>query len=155
MKNSLINFLNDIYTNVYITYGYITKANRNKYNLSKTHCHDAFAITGNLNAKQLDYHYKCVQKKRHERSLHVHNYTKGGIRRSNIAPKYLKSSQFKKDDFILYNGMRCFISGSTNGYAVLKDINGNKLVKNSVTVKRLKLIRRLSGQFPTDIIYDK
>jgi len=50
MKNSLIAVLNEIYDEVYVTYGYITKANRNKYNLSKTHCHDAFAITGNLNA---------------------------------------------------------------------------------------------------------
>jgi len=41
--------------------------------------------------------------------------------------------------------MRCFISGSTNGYAVLKDINGNKPVKSSVAVKKLKLIRRPSG----------
>jgi len=85
----------------------------------------------------------------------VHNYAKGGIRRSNIAPKYLKNSQFKKDDFVLHNGKKCFISGSTNGYAVLKDINGNKLVKNSVTVKKLKLVRRLSGQFLTDIVYNK
>jgi len=145
MKNSLIVFLNEIYSDVNVTYGYITKANWDKYNLSKTHCHDAFAIAGNLNAKQLDYHYKCIQKKRHERSMHMHNYTKGGIRRSNIAPKYLKNSQFKKDDFVLYNGMRCFISGSTNGYAVLKDINGNKLVKSSVAVKKLKLVRRPSG----------
>jgi len=87
--------------------------------------------------------------------LHTHNYIKGGIRRSNIAPKYLKDSQFKKDDFVLYNGMKCFISGSTHGYAVLRDINGNKLVKSSVTVKKLKLIRRSSGQFLTDIVYDK
>jgi len=50
MKNSLIDILNEIYTEVYVTYGYITKANRDKHNLSKTHCHDAFAITGNLNA---------------------------------------------------------------------------------------------------------
>jgi len=141
MKNSLIAVLNEIYAEVYITYGYITKANRDKHNLSKTHCHDALAIAGNLNTKPLDYHYKCVQKKCHERSLHVHNYAKRGIRRSNIAPKYLKNSQFKKDDFVLYNGMKCFISGSTNGYAVLKDINGNKLVKSAVTVKKLKLVR--------------
>jgi len=144
MKNSLIAFLNDIYTNVNVTYGYITKSKRHKYNMSKTHCHDAFAIAGNLKAKPLEYHYKCVQRKRHERSMHVHNYTKGGIRRSNIAPKYLKGSQFKKDDFVLYNGMKCFISGSTHGYAVLKDINDNKMVKTAVTVKKLKLIRRLS-----------
>jgi len=90
MKNSLIAVLNEIYAEVYITYGYITKANRDKHNLSKTHCHDALAIAGNLNTKPLDYHYKCVQKKCHERSIHVHNYAKGGIRRSNIAFKYLK-----------------------------------------------------------------
>jgi len=145
MKSSLIAILNEIYNDVNVTYGYITKARRDKHNLSKTHCHDALAIIGNLNAKPLDYHYKSIQKKRHERSMHVHNYAKGGIRRSNIASKYLKGSLFKKDDFVLYNGMKCFISGSTNGYAVLKDINGNKLVKNSVTVKKLKLIRRPSG----------
>jgi len=155
MKKSLIDILNEIYTEVYVTYGYITKANRNKYNLSKTHCHDAFAIAGNLNAKHLDYHYKCIQKKRHERSIHVHNYIKGGIRRSNIAFKYLKNSQFKKDDFVLYNGMRCFITGSTNGYAVLKDINGSKQVKSAVTIKKLNFVRRPVGQFLTDIVYDK
>jgi len=60
MKSSLIDFLNDIYNDVNVTYGYITKANRDKHNLLKTHCHDALAISGNPSVKQLKYHYRCV-----------------------------------------------------------------------------------------------
>ncbi|WQJ53426.1 MAG: HNH endonuclease [Wendovervirus sonii] len=153
MKKSLIKMLNEFYKNVEETFGYITKINRIQHNIEKSHSNDAFAIAGNFDAKRLMYHYKFVQKKRHERSIHLKKFAKGGIRRSNIAPKNIAGSIFKKGDFVLYNGIKCFISGSSNGYVVLKDINLNKVIKEKISYKKLKFIRRQQGQYFVDIVY--
>ena len=63
MKNSLIKMLKEEFPDktVDITYGYITKKDRQKYNIPKTHYLDAFAIAGNFCAKRLDYHYMFVR----------------------------------------------------------------------------------------------
>ena len=42
----LINTLKEQYSNVYHTYGYITKHNRIKHDISKSHINDAFVIAG-------------------------------------------------------------------------------------------------------------
>ena len=42
----LINKLKEKYENIEHTYGYITKNNRIKYNIDKSHCNDAFCIAG-------------------------------------------------------------------------------------------------------------
>lgn len=48
----LINQLRDLENNVYHTYGYITKANRIKLGLEKSHTNDAFAMIESFIVKQ-------------------------------------------------------------------------------------------------------
>ena len=54
MKWSLYNQLKELYPNVKMTYGYLTKHKRIEKGLSKEHYNDAYCITGNLEAKSLD-----------------------------------------------------------------------------------------------------
>lgn len=155
MKNSLMRELRRLFpqTPINETFGYITKHRLDLNNIAKAHHCDAFAIAGNVKATQLDYHYLFMQKKRHERSLHVANYQKGGIRRSNIAPKYIKGSRFKRGDYVVCEGRRGFIYGSTNGYPFIKDINGKKITRKNVgNVRFLTFLRRQQGQYMVDIV---
>ena len=64
MRWEVYNKLREIYPNVSMTYGYITKNNRTKNNrinskIEKTHNADAFCITGNLSAKRSDVITEC------------------------------------------------------------------------------------------------
>ena len=155
MKNSLIKMLKEEFPDktVDITYGYITKKDRQKYNIPKTHYLDAFAIAGNFCAKRLDYHYMFVQRRRHERSLHVAKYTKGGKRRSTVAKKKINNTHFRMGDYVQYRNKKGFITGSTHGAATVKDIYGKScLGQDSITVRKLKLIRHQQGQYLVDIV---
>jgi hypothetical protein len=157
MKTSLIDSLRARYTDkgIDITFGYITKFNRKKYSISKSHHLDAFAIAGNFSAERLCYHYVCLQRKRHERSLHTHNFKKHGIRRSTIAEKYINGSIFIRGDYVMYKGSRGFIYGSTNHRPIIKDIKGERVTdRTSVLTKTLKLLRHQHGQYLVDVIKD-
>ena len=114
MKNSLIKMLKEEFPDktVDITYGYITKVNRQKYKIPKTHYLDAFVIAGNFRAERLDYHYMFVQRRRHYRSLHVVKYTKGGKRRSTVANKKINNSHFRIGDYAQQQNKKGFITGS-------------------------------------------
>ena len=89
---------------VRMTYGYITKHRRIEYGIEKSHCSDAFCIAGNLNATRLDRIVigRCVP--RHSRSMHVFVPTKGGKRRSTIAPHWIGKSRLQRFDTVRYEG---------------------------------------------------
>lgn len=56
----------------------------------------------------------------------------------------IKFTRFNK---VKFNGVVCFISGSSNGFASLRDINWNKVhgCKTVVTVNKLALVSRRHG----------
>lgn len=152
MNKQYIEKLKEIFgsENVKVTYGYITACNRKKHNIGKSHVDDAFVIAGNFNAERLDYHFLTIQVRRHNRLLHVQQYSKGGKRRSMNAPDNFKNSKFRKYDKVIVNGRTGFITGSSNGYAIVKDIFGNKLIKSKITVKKLKLLHHKHQSFIID-----
>ncbi|MCD8206302.1 MAG: hypothetical protein LUD72_00025, partial [Bacteroidales bacterium] len=147
MRWRIVDELRKRFDNVSHTYGYITKHNRIAIGLPKEHYNDAFCITKNLGARRLDKHRTVKFVARHSRVLHVQKPSKGGKHRSASAPYWLKNSRFTRYDKVVFNGQECFISGSSNGYAILKDINGNKVdgCKSTVTPRKLKLIARRHG----------
>jgi hypothetical protein len=55
-------------TNSDYTYGYITKNNRIKYNIEKSHANDAFVIAGGINQYRINP-FEVIQVKRNNRSL--------------------------------------------------------------------------------------
>lgn len=156
MRCSFYDRLKNIHPNVSMTFGYITKYKRIKLGLDKEHYNDAYCICGNLAAKMLSTHHFIRFIPRHSRVLHIQKFSKGGVRRSASAPYWLNGGKPSKSgamftmfDKVKFNGIVCFISGSSNGFASLRDINWNKIdgCKTVVTVNKLLLISRKYGGF--------
>lgn len=132
--------------NVHLTYGYITKHTRIENGIAKTHAADAFCIAKNVHARKLDSFFMCRCVPRHTRALHVANPKKGGIRRSAIASHKIGKSCFQRFDMVRWKGRECFISGSTGGRLVLRDIEGVKMHdKQAVNVKTIKFLKSLNS----------
>ena len=127
--------------NVKMTYGYITKNTRIKYNLPKEHYIDARCISGNPNAKSIDnvvYYQKKVRC--HNRQIHKNTILKGGYRKSNQAPKYVFGYQLF--DKVLYNNKECFIFGRrSSGSFDIRLLDGTK-ISAGISYKKLKLLEK-------------
>jgi len=122
----------------------MTKMLRKEYGLEKTHCNDARAISGNPGAVPVQgCSFKSRKIANHTRSLHVAKPAEGGKRRSKIAPHKIGNSRFQRFDMVEWNGIKCFIYGSTGGRPVLKDMDGKRVTPTtSVNIKTIKFIRR-------------
>lgn len=119
--------------NIRLTYGYITKNSRIRNNMQKGHSVDAFCIAGNINAQKIESLFFCRCIPRHKRALHVVNPKKGGKRRLCVSSHKIGSSNFQRFDMITWKHKECFITGSSNGRPVIKDILMRK-VTDSITV---------------------
>ena len=145
MKWNLYNRLKMLYPEkkIKLTYGYITKFNRIKYGLEKSHVTDTFCTTENFNANRLGYFYLKKKVRCHNRQIHKFKIEKGGVRKLNQAP--FKVKNFELFDKVEFNNQICFITGRrTSGYFALKDINYNK-ISDSVKFDKLKFISHSSG----------
>ena len=139
MRWTFYNRLKEIYHNVYMTYGYVTKHNRIKNHLPKEHYIDAYCIAGNFGAERLDYYYyqKCVRKT--NRQIHKAKMLKGGKKKLNQAPKYIKG--FQLFDKVQYNGKLYYTFGRrSSGYFDIRTLNGDKVNNGSVSYKKLRLV---------------
>lgn len=138
MKWKLYEELKSRYPNVSMTFGYITKYNRIKYGIEKSHTSDAFVISRNFNAKRIERQYLKRLIRRHNRQIHKMKILKGGKKKNNQAP--FEVFGFRLFDKVLYNNEICFIYGRRkSGCFDIRDFDG-KSSKN-VTYKKLKLIR--------------
>ena len=141
MRWTLYNRLKEEYKDtVKLTYGYITKSVRIEHNLEKSHMTDARCIAGYPDAKELGYYFYQKKVRNHNRQLHKANILKGGIRKSNQAPKYVVG--FRLFDKVRYNNTECFIFGRrSSGYFDIRKLDKTK-VHTSASYKKLKLIER-------------
>lgn len=138
MRWTLYERLKKLYKNVSMTYGYITKYKRIKYNIEKSHVADAFCITNNLNAKRLNYYYLQKQVRRHNRKLHKSKIYSGGYRKNNQA-KYSVFG-FHLFDKVKYNNIDCFIFGRrSSGSFDIRKLTG-EVISHSISYKKLKLV---------------
>jgi hypothetical protein len=135
---------------VYTTYGYITKGIRFENNIEKSHINDARVITGNLNAKPMDYTYTIRPLRRHFRQLHKANKAKGGKR---ISQKHHKNVHgFNLYDIVkvncpgnpLHNKAAYISKLRASGSFSLKDFSG-KLITDGIAYKKLVLKQRVKG----------
>lgn len=139
MRWAFYNKLKETYSNVKMTFGYITKNTRISNNLPKEHYIDARCISGNPLAKSLGICYKYKKVRCHNRQLHKFVPNKKGIRQTNQAP--YKVFGFRLNDKVLYKGQVCFINGRRqSGYFSLRDIDNNKIGNDSVSYKKLKFL---------------
>jgi|LSQX01.1.fsa_nt_gb N6-L-threonylcarbamoyladenine synthase len=140
MRWTFYNRLKELYPNVKMTYGYITKNTRIQNNLPKEHRIDALCITGNPQVKRLDYWYYIKKVRNQNRQLHKRTILKDGYRKANKAEKYVFGYQLF--DKVKYNGQECFIFGRrASGSFDVRKLDGTK-ISASVNYKKLELIEK-------------
>lgn len=133
--------LRALYSNVSLTYGYITKNTRATNQLLKSHITDARCISGNSLAEPSGSYYYFKQVRKQNRQLHKAN-PKKGIRQANKAPRYVHG--FQLFDKVEYKGQECFIFGRrSSGYFDLRKLDGTK-IHASANYKKLRLLERAS-----------
>lgn len=86
MRWAFYNRLRETYTDVSLTYGYITKNTRIENRLPKDHCIDARCISGNPKAVSDGTIYYQKKVRCHNRQIHKNTILKGGCRKKNQAP---------------------------------------------------------------------
>lgn len=138
MKWKLYEELKSRYDNVSMTFGYITKYNRIKYGIEKSHTSDAFVISRNFNAKRIERQYLKRLIRRHNRQIHKMKILKGGKKKNNQAP--FEVFGFRLFDKVLYNNEIFFVYGRRkSGNFNIRDFNGEN--PKDVSHKKFKLIR--------------
>ena len=143
MRKRLVQSLKNEFSNVFETFGYLTKYTREKLGLVKSHCNDAFVISHNLDAEQSNVEYSYKKVRRHNRQIHKFKPSKGGKRKCNQSPYIVNG--FRRYDKVLYNDKECFITGKrSNGYFQLKTFDGT-VISQGVSSKRLKLLEPIKG----------
>ena len=139
MRWSFYNRLKEIYPNVSMTFGYITKQARIGAELPKEHYVDARCISGNALAKPLEVCYFIQKVRRNNRQIHKAKILKGGIRKNNQAPFVVKG--FRLFDMVLYNNKLYYIFGRrSSGAFDIRTLDGEKVNKGSINCKYLRLI---------------
>lgn len=136
--NRIYEELKSKYDNISMTFGYVTKYNRIKHGIEKSHVFDAFVISKNFDAIRLGYYYKVRLVRRHNRQIHKQKIPKGGIKRPNQSP--FEVFGFRLFDRVMFENSYYFIfarrkTGSFN----IRDIDGKN--QRDITYKKLKLSR--------------
>lgn len=138
MKWRLYETLKSKFSNISMTFGYITKYNRIRNNIEKSHISDAFVITNNFNAKRLGFLYKIKLVRRHNRQIHKMKIQKGGVKRLNQSP--FEVFGFRLFDRVKIDNKFYFIYGRRRtGRFNIRDINGEN--SKDVMYKTLNLSR--------------
>lgn len=138
MRWAFYDRLKEIYPNVSMTYGYITKNTRIENNLPKEHYIDARCISGNPKAEPLGYYFYQKKVRCHNRQIHKAKILKGGKKKLNQAP-YLVNG-FRLFDKVEYEGQVCFIFGRrVKGYFDVRKLN-REVIHKAVSWKKLKLL---------------
>ena len=138
MRWAFYNQLKELYPDVSLTYGYLTKNIRIRNGLQKTHCVDARCISGHPQAEPLGYYFYQKKVRCHNRQIHKNAILKGGRRKRNQAPYLVKG--FRLFDRVSFNNQECFIFGRRNsGYFDLRKLDGTK-IHASASYKKLSLL---------------
>ena len=139
MRWSFYDRLKNIYPNVSMTFGYITKNTRITNNLPKEHYVDARCISGNPVAKPLGYYFYQKKVRCQNRQIHKANFLKGGKKKLNQAPFLVKG--FRLFDLVEYQKELYYIFSRRNsGYFDIRKLDGTKVNKGSINCKHLRLI---------------
>lgn len=139
MRWSFYNKLKELYPNVSMTFGYITKNTRIRAGLPKEHYVDARCISGNSLAKPLGCYYYYQKVRRNNRQIHKAKILKGGKRKNNQAPFIVKG--FRLFDRVKYQRRLYYIFGRrSSGAFDIRTLEGEKVNNGSINCKYLKLI---------------
>lgn len=146
MRWAFYNKLKEIYPNVHMTYGYITKNKRIGHSLPKEHYIDARCISDYPEAthpwdKTVVYYQKKVRC--HNRQIHKMSILKGGYRKRNQADYLVKG--FRLFDKVKFKGQECFIfARRVRGSFDVRLLDGTK-VSPCAGYKKLRLLQICNG----------
>lgn len=153
MRWAFYNKLKELYPDVSLTYGYITKNVRIENGLSVkeaehgsskksyllNHVIDARCISGNPKAESDGVVYYQKKVRCHNRQIHKQKILKGGIRKLNQAPYKVKG--FRLFDKVQYQGNGYFIFGRrSNGFFDIRTLDGIKVNKGSLSYKKITFL---------------
>lgn len=138
MRRAFYDKLKEIYPDVSLTYGYITKNTRIKHALPKDHYIDARCISGHPDAISDGIVYFQKKVRCHNRQIHKINFIKGGKRKRNQASYEVMG--FRLFDKVRWKGRECFIFARRSaGGMDLRLLDGTKL-NPSVGYKKIHLL---------------
>jgi N6-L-threonylcarbamoyladenine synthase len=143
MRWAFYNKLKVIYSNVSLTYGYITKHTRITNHLPKDHYIDARCISGNPMTKSNGVVFYLKKIRRHNRQIFKAKTLKGGQRKRNQC-NYVVFG-FRRYDLVEFEGKICYINSlRTNGSFLIQSLTDTNF-KRQPTYKKLKLIQVRDG----------
>lgn len=138
MRWAFYNKLKEQYSDVSLTFGYLTKHIRIQNNLPKAHYIDARCISGNPLAVSDGVVFKMKKVRCHNRQLHLATILKGGYRKRNQAEYKVKG--FRLFDKVKYQNQECFVFGRrATGSFDIRKLDGTKL-SAGVSCKKLKFL---------------
>ena len=143
MKWAFYERLKALYSDVSMTYGYITKNTRIRNNLPKEHYIDARCISKNPQAKSDGrvFYYKKVR--RHNRRLYQDKIYKGGKRKKNICPYELFGYHIY--DLVKWQNKLYYINSlRRTGSFEIRDLLDNEF-RRDITYKKLSKFKTRSG----------
>lgn len=138
MRWAFYNKLKEQYTDVSLTFGYLTKHIRIQHKLPKEHYIDARCISGNPLAVSGDVVYFQKKVRCHNRQIHKNTILKGGYRKRNQA-EYLVNG-FRLFDKVKYRNQECFVFGRrARGSFKICKLDGTK-ISGDISYKKLKFL---------------
>lgn len=141
MRWAFYNRLKELYPNVHMTFGYITKNTRIENNLPKEHYIDARCISGNPLARPLGYYFYQKKVRCHNRQIHKFKILKNNIRKNNQAAYEVKS--FRLFDKVKYQNQEYFVFGRrTSGFFDIRTLDGRKANNGSISYEKLQLVEK-------------
>lgn len=139
MRWTFYDRLKSMYPNVSMTFGYITKNTRILNNLPKEHYVDARCISGNPQAKPLEYYFYQKKVRCQNRQIHKAKILKGGRKKLNQAPFLVKG--YRLFDLVKYQKELYYIFGRrSSGFFDIRRLDGIKINNGSVSCKHIRLI---------------
>jgi 5-methylcytosine-specific restriction endonuclease McrA len=118
------------------TYGYVTKYERNKLGLEKSHVNDAFVIAGGTDQERCR-HYEVIQVRRNNRSIQMN---RKGFKPSIRRQRY----QLQSNDVVTYDGKRYKVKGVFNFGKWVRLCDSNGAIVNT-NIKNVELVKYGKG----------
>lgn len=138
MRWALYEKLKTIYSDVKLTYGYITKNIRIKNGLPKDHYIDARCISGNPLAKPSGEVFYQKKVRCHNRKIHKNTVLKCGIRKLNQCPYIVQG--YRLYDRVMYKALECFVFGRRrDGRFAIRLLDGTK-INEQISYKKLRFL---------------
>lgn len=135
--------LKELYDNVSMTFGYVTKNTRITNNLPKDHYVDARCISGNPLAMPNDTLYKFKKIRRHNRKIFKDKTLKGNKRKRNQC-KY-EVLGFRRYDLVKFENVIYYINSlRERGSFQIKSLTDTKFSRD-ITYKKLNFFQMHSG----------